>query len=363
MKNLLKFLLLVLSNQKGELDLVAEANTIMESEASEGNDDGTPDNGTGDIDGTSNENDEVQNLEGQSETDPNNQDEDIENLSSEELLKKMAELEGSGPTEATEDFLKTVNDLGAIHNGELVEVKDGNHLKELIQKGFDYTQKTMEHSNTVKEFEQERETFANEMKEFQEQEAEFSNELLMGELFASALQKIKADDPDTFDMIQNAVQAEEANYRANSSIFDKYEKRINEMEDKYKSALGENESAKFKEVREQWNDQKKTAQEGLTKDLSKLGIKVDWDGKVFEAWKNDSSNTKTVEQVVHEVYSEAIKKGYQSQINLLKAKNKSKQSRDARGAGGSGAGATKEVKNYTSGNYNDILSDALKEIS
>ena len=346
-------------NQKGELDLAGEADKIIEQEASEGGGDSTesPDaeseGQTGDSEG-----------DGQPEKDPETPEAAKEDLSPEKVMEELGKLDPNADLNKATDkeFLKSINSVGAIHNGELIEVKDRAHLKELIQKGHDYTKNSMDLSNRVKEVDAKELGFKEREESLAAWEKDNASELLTGELLSAALAKIKQSDPDLFEEINKAYTVEEANHQANKSIFDKYEGRIKELESNQKRIDGKSESQKLKEVQTAWGDQKKTAQEKLTKDLSKIGVKVDWDGKVFEAWKADAANTKTVEQAVYEIYGQAIIAGHKSYANLLKSKTKTQQSKNSRGAGGSGASSGETPKEYRPGDYGSILKDGAANL-
>lgn len=292
--------------------------------------------------------------EEQLETDSENTEGDNA-LTSEDILNQMAKDSDKG---IDPEILAKLNSLGMIHKGMPVEIKDEKHLKELIQQGFDYTQKTQSHAETLKEFQgkevqlQERET------QVAQKEQEITREVTENNLITELLTDWKENDPDAFAFVQQAWIARLRHHEQQAPYIKQFEGMVGGLKKEIESLKGQKQSEELGKIRQGFESELKETQEKYAVYLSKLGVKPDWDNKVVEKWKADASGTMTMAQALHAEYGEDIMKAYKSQVKNLETKNKVNSNLLGRTGvrGGMGKAEVKgEIKN---GNLSSFLREA-----
>lgn len=273
----------------------------------------------------------------------------------------FAQMENEG-TPVSDDLLKSINELGAVFNGQPIEIKDANHLKELIQKGHDYTHKTMDHSNVVKEFNDQKGAFEKERQEFEAQRQEFeaqNNELTQIKqtdlLMGQALQKMQAADPDLFNEFVGYFNQERQSFEAQLPYQNQLNSEFKSLRDEIQGLKQKDTETKLTEIKNTWDSDLKNYQTTHAPALAKLGIKPDWE-KVKGTWAADSSGNMTVDQAVNAVYGGEIVKAFQSRQKLLETKAKTSNAMlKNTGLGGSSRSDSEITRNIEAGNYESIL--------
>lgn len=308
MKKFLKFLAIVAKNQQGQLGESTDYDM-----SGYGDDFGLDDDST-DVDTDDNQPEGGQgNGEGE--------------LSLENQLESFNPENEESQTGAS-NLLDMVNGLGAIHNGLPVEVESDDQLRELIMKGFDYTQKTQsladERSQFQSEVEQERQAIATERESFEQERQEHYEILQANEIFGDILQQLQHTDPDTFNEIQQAFQAQMGIYNrtVNNPVLKKYETKLSDLE---KQLAGKNEGEldqRAEQIQKEWSDGLGQVQTNWGAKLKTLGVKPNWQ-KVQDTWKQ--SNEMTVQSALLAVYGEQITKALESQKKLANTKAKANQ--------------------------------------
>lgn len=297
-------------------------------------------------------------LEGQAEASLEKTDEKIE-ASPEDILKEVAE-QKEDPAQFAE-LLKGVNSLGMIRNGLPVSVESPEQLKELIQKGFDYTQKTMEHAELVKakseEFQQKEAHYKEVESQLAQKEQEISDVIFQNQILGTILQKMQAEDPELFTHLDSLYRKEESVYSAQMPIQKKFEGEIKQLKDQIQSIHGQKHSEELGKIKQGWEQELSTVQSQFAAPLAKLGVKADWN-KVKEAWIADASNKMTVEQALYAVYGKDIVAANESHKKLLETKTKTQSAMLNRSGVGSGQRGKEETVKAPVGNYEQLLRTA-----
>ena len=281
-------------------------------------------------------------------------------VSPEQILNDLAQ-PNQDDAKATLEF---INSLGAIHNGEPIEVSDADQLKELIQKGYDYTKKTMTHSEEVKqkeaEFEQRQQEFAQLEQDLQQQSEQLQNIQLENDVIGSALLKLQANDPDLFAEIQRLYQAELQQVQTMQPKLQSYDKKFQAYEQQLNELRQQNEQKESQGIRENWQTELSDVQGKYAASLNKLGVKPNWD-KVRETWAADATGNMSVEQALYATYGAEIQKANESYNKLLQSKKKvsdAQTSRTGVSAGHGGQASSQISKGGERGLYDFLANEA-----
>lgn len=327
-----------MSEQEQGFDLNAAANEIISNDSQEAN---AP---------TENESTTSDNqvIESQEKVDG-------KELSPEEILKAVGE-EKEDP-KASEEILNQINALGLVHNGTPVKLADVNQLKELIQKGYDYTKKTMSHSDEVKAWKETQAKAETEWKEkhtqlqqYEEKLVEINNE---NQIMGSVLTELQNSDPDFFNEIATRYQAELNRRNQVMPYMKQFENKFNQLNGKIQSLEQQKQQSELTGIKQNWESDLQTTQGKYAPQLAKLGVKVDWD-KVRKTWSSDATNSMSVEQALFAAYGKEITQANESYKKLLETKNKTNNTMLKRTGAGSNPGGKEETKNF-GGNYEALL--------
>lgn len=295
---------------------------------------------------------------GQSEQEPNQTNEETE-LSPEEILNQVAE--GEENPEQFADLLKAVNGFGMTKNGAPVTVESRDQLKDLIQKGFDYTYKTQEHAKSVEAKEAEftqKETALNEREQsLAQQEQSFEQGRNFNHLMLDLLNELSKNDPELYAHLDSLYIQKENVYNAQRPFQKQFEGKINELESKFKSIETQKQSEELNGIKQSWDKELSEVQTKVAAPLSKLGVTVDWN-KVKETWTADASNKMTVQQALYAVYGEEIQKAHESHKKLLETKAKTSAKLLGRTGVGKGQRGGEETIEASVGDYGSILRQA-----
>jgi hypothetical protein len=282
-------------------------------------------------------------------------------VSPKDMLEKV--LEEKNP-EVDPELLTKINTLGAIHNGMPIKVDSPEHLKEILQKGYDYTKKTMAHAEEVRA---KTEEFQKKEAQFQEREAQYvqkENELAEtkaeNQIMEGLLLDWKQNDPELFQYISAAFQKAVSGYQAQQPLLKQYDNRFKELNDKIAAFENDGKVKELSGIKDSWEKELADVQTTKAQGLTKLGVKVDWD-KVKEAWSADSSNKLSVEDALYASHGKEIKAAYESHQKLLATKLKAQSGMLARGGASGGAGKQPETVKHRIGDYESIMKDAAAQ--
>lgn len=321
---------LILNNQKGELNLGGDDTTDVDT----GNDDG---GGNDDADGedlstegllASIDLEANQDSENESEKDeitdgekPDASENDGDDLEAQlEALKIEDNPEAKG-------LLDELNKLGILNKGLPVEFDDIEKAKELLSKGFDYTQKTQELAETRKTFDaeiaEERKTFETERETFQTELAQNEKSLTNYSIFQDTLAEIQTKDPELFEEINQYYLGHESSFKknANNPEVAALKEQIKELSEKVNGSDESEEQKQLSEIKENWEKEIGTVQSSFGPKLRSLGIKADW-AQVQEVWKADTTNTMTVKAALFAKYGEQITKAMGNKTKLAETRAK-----------------------------------------
>lgn len=304
--------------------------------------------------GASNESSpEITETEGQSTENPNQTatEEDPR-----EILNKVGQ-DAANPEELSK-VLEQINQLGAIHNGMPITINDANHLKEIIQKGYDYTKKTMAHAEEVKakteEFTQREAKFKETETLLAQKEQELSEVVNDNNIITSMLTKWQSSDPDLFAYIQNAYLQELNAYKQQQPVIAKYEGEFKALREEINGLRGQKKTEELNSIRQGWEKELSEVQSKTAASLSRLGVKVDWE-KVKSAWSADATGKTTVEDALYAAFGKEIAKANQSYQKLLATKNKAQASKIQRTSVGAGQKGISGDVSFKAGDYESLL--------
>lgn len=297
-------------------------------------------------------------LEGQA--DASQQTSEGKELSPEEILKQVAE-QKEDPAQFA-DLLKGVNGLGMIRNGLPVSVESPEQLKELIQKGFDYTQKTMEHAELVKakevEFQQKEASFKEVETQLAQKEQEIQQTIFTNQIMGALIEEMQTEDPELFAHLDALFRKKEHAYLAQRPLQKQFEGKIGELEKKLSGLEQQKQSEELGKIKQGWESELSDVQTRLAASISKLGVKPDWN-KVKQAWTADATNSMSVEQAFYAVHGKDIVAANESYKKLLQTKTKTQASLLGRtGVSGGGQRGQEVTIEAPVGEYGSILRQA-----
>lgn len=301
---LLEFILFVLGNQRGSLDLGEDNGDALDDASLD-------DLGADD----SFDLDDFDDLE----EDGQPEEETPEELSLEEQLDQL-----KGEDQDTSNLLEQINNLGIIRKGLPVEFEDMEKVKEMLGQGFDYTQKTMELAEQRKSFEaeiaQQKSEIEKERQAFQDEKSGNEQVLQTYPILTQMISDIQANDPELFDeMNQYFLRAEQSIGRTNPMVSE-MDKRFKALEEKLEGANKQAQEKQLEDIRNGWEKELTETQASYGPKLRTLGIRPDW-AKVKEAWAADTKGEMTVKQALFAVHGEKIQAALESQAKLAKTKS------------------------------------------
>lgn len=263
---------------------------------------------------------EITETDGQSVENPV---ETVEDTDPREVLSKLDQ--DAVSDEGVKAAIEQINRLGAIHNGLPIKVDSPEQLKEIIQKGFDYTKKTMAHAEEVR---QKTEQFASQEAKLKEtetalaqREQEIQSVVNDNNIITNLLLKWQSSDPELFSFIQSAYQQEANQFKMQQPIVAKYEGQFKQLQDEIQKLKGGKQTEELNSIRQGWEKELGDVQARSASNLAKLGVKVDWE-KVKSVWSGDATGKMSVEDALYAAFGKDIVKANQSYQKLLATKSK-----------------------------------------
>jgi hypothetical protein len=361
-ENFFKIFSLILNNQKGNLDLGSEGETSGEADSSSedmstegllesihsGSEDGSGTESSSESAGSTEESSSEE-TKGESEGD--------------DLEAKLNSLEVDKPEEGeTNPLLEELNKLGILHNGLPVEFDDLDKAKELLSKGYDYTQKTQELSEARKTFDseiaQEREAFEGERETFKQEIAKNEGALTNYSVFQNMIQDIQQKDPELFEELDRHYTNHQTQMNQSSPQVTALEQKIADLEGRLNGSAESQENEKLGEIKQTWEKEVSELQTSFGPKFRSLGIKPDWK-KIEQTWAADTTNSLTVKSALFAQYGEAIEKAMANKSKL--AETRAKVARQ--GSTTDTSEDDSKVFGMTSGNsYENEAFELLKEL-
>lgn len=210
-----------------------------------------------------------------------------------------------------------VNSLGAVHGETPIKIESAEQLKNLIQMGQDYTQKTQALSADRKAFDSEKtqaeQIFGEQVEQFNKQVQQFDTQMRELQQWRYTIESLKSNQPDLFDEIQRAF-SDTGKQFDNPVINQKIaalEAKIAETE----KSLNQRESKLILDSFEK----EKSALSSLEQSWKELGVTVDWD-QVKQTWAQ--TGLKELEQVVRAMYGSTVDKARESKNKVATTQKK-----------------------------------------
>lgn len=266
-----------------------------------------------------------------------------------EIAAMMAENEAKESSEVDENESEEVEspeeetveeDLEEIvYNGK-PEKLTKDQLKELAQKGKDYTQKTQALAEDRNKFLAEKKAAETELNEYysklEERDNQSAEKLAQIEKWDIAIDLMQEQDPDLFERVQSFYKNSSRSYDnpVVTRKFDAQQKEIQKLQEQL-------ESRKSQEIKMNFEKDLTNTRNELGSKLESLGVFVDWEGKVKDAWIN--SGVDTVKSAVYALYGDQIRAASESRNKSLEAQLKAKSKNSIKGASGNRSSNTGEV--------------------
>lgn len=249
--------------------------------------------------------------------------------------------EGQENTEETQEtsLLDSINALNFIHNDSPLKIESEEQLKELVQKGYDYTAKTQNLSEERKRWDAEKSQAETELnaaiEAFNQTQEQLSAQINELQQWQYTFNVLKSEAPDVFAEVQTAFERTQNNLR-NPII----ENQIKAMQQQFQAAMKEVESQKHKvvvdEFQREWSASASTIQA-----LKDLGISVD-EAKVKNEWKETGL---PVKKAIGSLYFEEIAKATASKAKVQATAKKVTAKPVATGNAARTGKVEKQVKN------------------
>jgi hypothetical protein len=321
MKTILKSFALILNNQKGNLDLGSDEGS--HDEAGDSSEDLSTEGLLASLDSESEESSEIESSSEESSSEESKSEEGSEGG---DLEAKLNSLEVDKPEEGEANpLLEELNKLGIIHNGLPVEFDDLEKAKELLSKGYDYTQKTQELSEARKSFDeeiaQERETFETEREAFKGEQEQNAKALTNYSVFQNMIADIQTNDPELYEELDGYYTNQQKQMQQTSPQVEALNSKIQELENRLNGSEESQEDKVLGEIKANWDKGLTEVQTSFGPKLRSLGIKPDW-AKVQEVWKADSTDSMTVKGALFAQYGEAIEKAMANKSKIAETRAK-----------------------------------------
>jgi len=257
-------------------------------------------------------------------------DKEVESDASEEESQGSEETQVAGQATDEKSYLEWVNSLGAVHNENPLKVESSEQIKELLQKGHDYTQKTQSLSEERKAWDSER---SNTEKELNSASEEFNkgvqaHQAQLQELqqWTFALKELEQSAPDLFEEVQRVYQGTVKQF--SNPVLDQQLAAIRAELAETKKGLSERENKLIVDSFE--SEMTKLAP--LEQSFKELGITINKD-EVKKKW---AATGLPVEEVIGTIYGV---KAMQAQASKAKV-NQTQQKVAAKTTGGAGSSRT-----------------------
>lgn len=284
-------------------------------------------------------------MEGQPATDPE------ETISDEQRAQDILDgkIVEEKPAEINQALIDQINSIGAIHNGLPIKVDSPDQLKELLQKGFDYTKKTMAHAEESRLKQEEFAKIENSFKEketaFAQKEQQLQTTVYTNQMMSAIIGKMQTEDPELFQHLDMLFRKEEDAYNKQAPFKAEFEGKFNSLQQEIQGLKGQKQQEELGSIKQNWESGLAQLQTQRGARLKELGIVPNWD-KVKEVYASDASNKMTHEQALLAVHGADMIKMTESQLKTLQSKNKVQSQKLGRGGAGQrqAGGATTAVK-------------------
>jgi hypothetical protein len=245
-----------------------------------------------------------------------------------QMLDELANEEAGESTDQPKEGFKIPDDFkDVLKRGDELKSVGYQEMKELAQKGWDYTKKTQEHAEVVKEFEtvaqQKEQEISNALESFKKQTQEHEQILDEYNRMEYAFEIMKEKDPDLLEQITEyaKIATRELNNPVNRHLKTQISKLEQRLQEVSQSATQRETVEKNQYIAKSFNDDLSKVKTSYDNTFKKIGITPDWE-KVKGAWIAGEKQNTTVEQAVFQVYGPDIAKLYESKLKVAAVENK-----------------------------------------
>ena len=241
----------------------------------------------------------------------------------EEKLDKLEDESGDAG-----DLLQQINSLGLTRNGESITYDSKDKIREVLQKDFDYTAKTTEHAEVVRQHDADHvaktEAFESERVQFDTEREDFNTTLVESEAMERVLNSLRLSDPTVFEEISTLFDTELRSLessRNNPEVLG-LRKQVGEIHELLKKTGEEKVQGENTEINSKWDT---AFSELVTKHGPKfkmLGLTID-KKEVERVFRADASEKTTPMQALQAVHGEQLFKAMDARNKALELKSKS----------------------------------------
>ena len=236
-------------------------------------------------------------------------------------------------------ILDTINAFNMTHGDSTIKIESEDQLKELVQKGYDYTLKTQNLSEERKGWDLERSQAETELnaaiETFNQTQESYSQQLNELQQWQHTFERLKSEAPDVFEEVQNAY-----NHTANQFRNPILEQQMKAMQSQFQEALKGVKAQESKAIVDEF-EREKQGMASTEKALNDLGIKLDWD-KVKAEWRDSGLPLK---KAIGAIYFEDIAKAQASKAKVATVQAKTSVKTNGAGSSPRPGKIVKEVKN------------------
>jgi hypothetical protein len=220
------------------------------------------------------------------------------------------------------------DDLFEIKHGDSIKKLSRDEVKELAQKGFDYTQKTQAIAQERKEFEALRQKYDADLEkavaDVEEKHKTIGEKSKVLDVWDHALEDIEAKNPDLYQEI--AKHFAESKRALENPVTRRLQSELEQtralVQQLQENLNGGRNAAKEEYIRKTFSDEMTKVQDKYSTKFTTLGLKPDWE-KVKQSWIAGNDAGLTVHQALMAVHGEDIVKLFESRGKVADAKLKS----------------------------------------
>ena len=258
--------------------------------------------------------------------------------------------EGDESEEGSSELLEKINSLKLVHDGKTFDVQSPEHAKELIQKGYDYTQKTQAFSEEKKAWESERASMETQLRESEAELSEnykkFQSQLTENQVMEQVLTQLRQEDPDIVEEIAHR-------FRSTQNQLDNpvFRSKLDEMNNTINELKSGRESEKATVAQKEFDLEYQGTKDLVDQLKDTLGLDVSRE-LIMERWiKGDD-----VKKAIFAEYGDKILKLQESKNKVAKTK-RAVGNKVATGGSRSRVAAKTSQKVDYSKSYQDIMQD------
>jgi len=229
----------------------------------------------------------------------------------------------------TGNLLEAVKELGLQDKeGNALEFKNADEIKELINKGLEGNQGTQDLDSQrqamEKEFSDKETKFQADMETFEKQKGEIGETLQEYQVFSRVLNQLQKSDPEVYNDLAEAFSREtDALVESqNNPLVTNLTTQVNNLTEIIKDLKSGNEQTENTEIVKEWDNGLAEIQKAYGGKLSSLKVVPNYED-VKKMWASNADKSMTPKQAFFAVHGEQIKKALESKNKTDKTKKES----------------------------------------